>query len=200
MNTALQAALGELFLDLIAAIGAVGPHVRSGVARIENTFELLAVVHVRAAHPVTAHGFVPAIDADAVLVTKIRPLMFLRPTGVLVLLAVLGQGSESGLTRKLAEQGCEILWVPSGPLSPEFDASFVLGSTQEVDGKVADDGHVFRAVSTSKAGLVVFKRHVENPVKAVLDGPVAAHGLGGAGGVERGGRDVVACLETAAIS
>src|SRR3984893_17472679 len=29
MNTALQAAVGELFLDLSAAIGAVGPHVRS---------------------------------------------------------------------------------------------------------------------------------------------------------------------------
>src|ERR1700674_1494736 len=29
MNPALQAAPGELFLDLIAAIGAVGPHIRS---------------------------------------------------------------------------------------------------------------------------------------------------------------------------
>jgi hypothetical protein len=43
MNAALQAALSELFLDLIAAIGAVGPHVRSRVARIENIFELLTV-------------------------------------------------------------------------------------------------------------------------------------------------------------
>ena len=37
MNTALQAAFGELFLDLSAAIGAVGPHVRSRVARIKNS-------------------------------------------------------------------------------------------------------------------------------------------------------------------
>src|ERR1700730_13057653 len=41
MNAALQAARSELFLDLIAAIGAVGPHVRSCVARIKNIFELL---------------------------------------------------------------------------------------------------------------------------------------------------------------
>src|ERR1700720_2502289 len=41
MNAVLQAASAEFFLDLLAAIGAVGPHVRSRVARIENIFELL---------------------------------------------------------------------------------------------------------------------------------------------------------------
>src|SRR4030081_44000 len=70
MNTALQAAFGELFLDLSAAIGAVGPNVRSRVARIKNIFELLTVVYARVAHHVTAHEFVPAIDADMVLVTE----------------------------------------------------------------------------------------------------------------------------------
>ena len=90
MNTALQAAFGELFLDLSAAIGAVGPHVRSRVARIKNIFELLTVVYARVAHHVTAHEFVPAIDADMVLVTEIRAFMLLRPARVLVLLAVLG--------------------------------------------------------------------------------------------------------------
>src|SRR5947209_17449057 len=63
MNTALQAAFGELFLDLSAAIGAVGPYVRSRVARIKNLFELLTVVHARVAHHVTANEFVRAIDA-----------------------------------------------------------------------------------------------------------------------------------------
>src|SRR6266576_445412 len=90
MNTALQAAFGELFLDLSAAIGAVGPHVRSRVARIKNIFELLTVVYARVAHHVTTHRFVPAIDADMVLVTEIRAFMLLRPARVLVLLAVLG--------------------------------------------------------------------------------------------------------------
>src|SRR6266576_4231513 len=87
MNTALQAAFGELFLDLSAAIGAVGPHVRSRVARIKNIFELLTVVYARVAHHVTTHRFVPAIDADMVLVTEIRAFMLLRPARVLVLLA-----------------------------------------------------------------------------------------------------------------
>ena len=89
MNTALQAAFGELFLDLSAAIGAVGSHVRSRVARIKNIFELLTVVYARVAHHLTAHEFVPAIDADMVLVTEIRAFMLLRPARVLVLLAVL---------------------------------------------------------------------------------------------------------------
>ena len=83
MNTALQAAFGELFLDLSAAIGAVGPHGRSRVAR-------MTVVYARVAHHVTAHEFVPAIDADMVLVTELRAFMLLRPARVLVLLAVLG--------------------------------------------------------------------------------------------------------------
>src|ERR1700682_3383738 len=42
MNAALQAALSELFLDLIAAIGAVGPHVRSRVAQTLAAQELRA--------------------------------------------------------------------------------------------------------------------------------------------------------------
>src|SRR6266480_2248574 len=88
MNMALQAAFGELFLDLSAAIGAVGPHVRSRVARIKNIFELLTVVYARVAHHVTALEFVP--DANMVLVTEIRAFMLLRPARVLVLLAVLG--------------------------------------------------------------------------------------------------------------
>src|SRR3984893_11630228 len=97
--------LGELFLDLSAAIGAVAlrspfhqapldgtfgslrPHARSRVARIKNIFELLTVVHARVAHHVTAM----AVDADMVLVTEIRAFMLLRPARVLVLLAVLGR-------------------------------------------------------------------------------------------------------------
>ena len=63
MNAALHAALSELFLDLIAAIGAVGPHV-------QNIFKL-DYRHARVAHRVTAHEFVPPIDADMVLVTEI---------------------------------------------------------------------------------------------------------------------------------
>jgi hypothetical protein len=47
------------------------------------------------------------------------------------------QGSESGLTREVAEQGCAIFGVPSGLFSPEFDASFVLGGAPEVDGDEA---------------------------------------------------------------
>src|SRR5947209_7056085 len=45
--------------------------------------------------PVTAHEFVPAIDADMVLVTELRAFMLLRPARVLVLLAVLGGDFQS---------------------------------------------------------------------------------------------------------
>src|ERR1700730_3194898 len=110
MNAALQAARSELFLDLIAAIGAVGPHVRSCVARIKNIFELLTVVHARVAHHVTAHEFVPAIDADMVLVTEIRAVMLLRPARVLVLLAGRGQ-LRFPVFRRLAVLGRFVLFA-----------------------------------------------------------------------------------------
>src|ERR1700730_14097735 len=76
---------------LVGTFGSLRPHVRSRVARIKNIFELLTVVHARVAHHVTAHEFVPAVDADMVLVTEIRAFMLLRPASVLVLLAVLGR-------------------------------------------------------------------------------------------------------------
>lgn len=75
-----------------------------------------------------------------------------------------------------AGQGSAIFRVPSGPPSPEVDASFDRGSAPEVDGEVADDDDVFHAVATAKARLAAFKRHAANPV---YDGPVAAHGPGG---------------------
>ena len=37
MNAALQAVLGQLFLDLSAALGAVGPHIRSRVLLVSRT-------------------------------------------------------------------------------------------------------------------------------------------------------------------
>jgi hypothetical protein len=51
----------------------------------------MTVVHARVAHHVTAHEFVPAVDADMVLVTEIRAVMLLRPARVLVLLVVFGR-------------------------------------------------------------------------------------------------------------
>jgi hypothetical protein len=102
------------------------------------------------------------------------------------------QGSESGLTREVAEQGCEIFLVQSNLFSPEFDAFLVLGGAQEVDGEVANHGHVLGAVAASKAGLVIAEDYVENLMKAFLDGPMTPDRRGAAGGVERGGGDVVA--------
>jgi hypothetical protein len=78
-----------------------------------------------------------------------------------------------------AGQGSAIFRVPSGPPSPEVDASFVSGSAPEVDGEVVDDDDVFHAVATAKARLAAIKRHTGNQVNAVHDGPVAARGPGG---------------------
>jgi hypothetical protein len=81
----------------------------------------------------------------------------------------------------------EVVWIPTGAFSSEFDASLVVGGSDEIEGEVSDDRHVFRAVTGSEARLIVAEGDIENPMQAVLDGPVGANGLGCAGGAERGG-------------
>ena len=61
------------------------------------------------------------------------------------------QGSQSGVTQEVAEQGCAMFGVSSGLFSPECDASFVRGGAPEVDGDAAvalgeidGDGETFR--------------------------------------------------------
>jgi hypothetical protein len=80
----------------------------------------------------------------------------------------------------VAKDISEVLQIPSCALAPESDASFVVAGTDEIDGEVSDDSHVSCSMSLAQAGLIVGEGDVEHPVKAVLDGPVAAHGLGGA--------------------
>jgi len=59
------------------------------------------------------------------------------------------QGSESGLTRWMAEDGGEEVGIPAGAFSSELDASLVLSGADEIDGEVSDDGHVFCSVPGS---------------------------------------------------
>ena len=64
---------------------------------------------------------------------------------------------------------------------------------------MAHDGHVLGAVTLSDTGLVVAEGDVEGPVQAVLDGPVAAYGVGGLRGGEGARGDEVAGVEAGAI-
>ena len=108
MNAALQAALGQLFLDLPAAIGAVGPHVAGGVVRVQNIRKLLAVVHGGIAHRIATHELVSAIDTDMDLVAVIGAPMRPGPARVLVLLAVPG-GLLVPSRRRLAGFDCLVV-------------------------------------------------------------------------------------------
>ena len=47
-----------------------------------------------------------------------------------------------------------------------------------IEGAVADDGHVDGAVALAVAARAVMEDGIEGPARAVLDGPVAAHGKG----------------------
>jgi len=64
---------------------------------------------------------------------------------------------------------------------------------------VSDDGHVLGAVAFPQAGLVVVEVDVENPMEAVLDAPMGAHGLARLRGGQDGGGDVKARFEARAV-
>jgi hypothetical protein len=57
----------------------------------------------------------------------------------------------------------------------------VIGGSDEIDGEVSDNCHVVGAVSCSQTGLIVPEGDVQHPVQTVLDRPMAANGLSGAG-------------------
>lgn len=60
-----------------------------------------------------------------------------------------GQGSESGLTLGGYEHESGIRWVPSGGFLAQFYGFLVLCGSDEVDGEVSDDSHVFCSVTLS---------------------------------------------------
>jgi hypothetical protein len=110
-----------------------------------------------------------------------------------------GQGSESGLTARMIEDGGEVIRVPSCNLAPSLDASLVGYGAHEVDGEVPHDGHVVCAMTFAHAGLIIGEGHVEDPVEGVFDGPMSAYRGGCALGGERGRGDVIPGLEATAV-
>ena len=71
----------------------------------------------------------------------------------------------------------EVIWVPSSDFSAELYAFLVWRGTDEIDGEVADNGHVFSAMSFSDAREIVSECDIEHPMQRVLDQPMGAHGL-----------------------
>jgi excinuclease ABC subunit A len=54
-----------------------------------------------------------------------------------------------------AKDRCEVSDIPAGEFAPELDGVLVVDGTDDIEGEVSDDGHVFGAMSGSQAGLVV---------------------------------------------
>src|SRR3990172_11536264 len=90
MDAALRALGRDLRLDLGRAVGAVGPHLPAGVARIQNVVELLAVVRRGVGGSPLADQLVRLVHADVVLVAVEAVAVLLGPARILVFLCVLG--------------------------------------------------------------------------------------------------------------
>ena len=62
----------------------------------------------------------------------------------------------------------------------------VLWVSQEVHSHVFDDRHVFGSDAGAQPGKIVVEDDVENPMEAIFDAPVGAHGAGEGLGAEPG--------------
>lgn len=69
----------------------------------------------------------------------------------------------------------EELVVLGGDFSPEAEGVFSRSLAQEVVRHVFDGGEVCGRVFGSDATFVIAKDYVQDPMQAVLDGPVALH-------------------------
>lgn len=78
----------------------------------------------------------------------------------------------------MSDEFFKVVWAEVGELSPSLEAVSVGWSAHEVHGHVPDDGHVLGSVACSEAGEVFVEDDVEDPVEAVLDVPMGAHGGG----------------------
>src|SRR5689334_836367 len=82
---------------------------------------------------------------------------------------------------------------PAGGLWHGLDGALALGGAEEVDGEMADGGHVAGAVAAAQAGFVLPEDDVETPVQA-FDPPMTPDRLGAALRGQSRGRDVIAAL------
>jgi hypothetical protein len=61
------------------------------------------------------------------------------------------QGNESRLTWQHPQYFQQVFWVPSGALATSLDGTFVCGLAHQIEGEVADDGHILGAVTDAQA-------------------------------------------------
>jgi hypothetical protein len=62
-------------------------------------------------------------------------------------------------------QGLEVLGIPGGGFSADFEAVLVLCAAQEVHGHVSDGRHVLGTVAGSEAAQVFMEDDIEDPVE-----------------------------------
>src|SRR5579883_2802030 len=100
------------------------------------------------------------------------------------------QGNESRLTPQRAQYVEQVFGVPSGALAAALDGSFVGALAHQVEGEVADHGHVLGPMTGAQALSILVESYVEDPVQVVFDAPMASCSLRKGCGRQRTGGDV----------
>jgi len=61
---------------------------------------------------------------------------------------------------------------------------------EDVEGHVADDGHILSSMAGAQAGLILAKDDIQDPMQVVFDGPVLGDGVKDEGRISGQAADV----------
>jgi len=90
------------------------------------------------------------LEASGMAFTHLRAGEFM-PTYFRQVPSIIAQGNESRLTSQRPQDLQQVFRIPSGALAASLDGSIVCGLAHQVEGEVADYGHVFGAVTGAQA-------------------------------------------------
>ena len=94
------------------------------------------------------------------------------------------------------EEGFEVSVIPAGPQSFTLDApggGRVL--LEEAEGEVTQHGEVLRGMRAANPTGIFAKGDIQHPMQAILNAPVAAHGLPKLFGIRPETRQILAPLD-----
>src|SRR5215813_4839171 len=78
--------------------------------------------------------------------------------------------------KSMRNESCQVVVIPTGDLAADAQGIFLAGrfSSDQVEGHVLDRGEVRGGVIGADTAFVVAEHHIHEPMKAVLDHPMAA--------------------------
>jgi hypothetical protein len=149
-------------------------------SQIVETLETSATTVYRTRQQLVEEGFEAVLSRKKPSRPSVLPIFDGEKEARLIALACSeppqGRAQGNRVKKLCSEETCEKVVIPSGDFAAEPERIFARGSSDQIEGHVLDGGEVGRGVIGADAAFIVAEHHVHDPMKPVLDHPVAANG------------------------